>query len=116
MAEANLAGGGERGPASEANGSAETAEGVRVKPGRHREATLYKALAKAGGRDGRTLEQLRADARQAYDALELPVWRRSGFWTTNLHSLDLDALRSGPPPAPGEVPEVVSRTLPDIIG
>ena len=113
VAEANLAGRGERGPASEANGSAETAEGVRVKPGRHREATLYKALAKAGGRDGRTLEQLRADARQAYETLELPVWRRSGFWTTNLQSLDLDALRSGPPPAPGEVPEVVSRTLPD---
>ena len=61
VAEADVAGGGERGPASEANGAAETADGVRVKPGRHREATLYEALAKAGARDGRTLEQLRAD-------------------------------------------------------
>src|SRR2546423_1676236 len=112
VAEADVAGGGERARASEANAAAET-DGVRVKPGRHREATLYKALAKAGARDGRTLEQLRADARRAYDALELPVWRRSGFWTTNLQSLDLGALHSGPPPAPGEVPAVVSRTLPD---
>src|SRR5205814_1891514 len=44
----------------------------------------------------------------------LPVWRRSGFWTTSLQKLQLDALRG--PPAPSgttpAVPEVVERTLP----
>ena len=28
----------------------------------------------------------------AYEQLELPVWRRSGFWMTSLESLELDAL------------------------
>jgi Fe-S cluster assembly scaffold protein SufB len=88
----------------------------QAKPGRHREATLYHALAGAGANDGRTLAQLRAAALAAYETSELPVWRRSGFWTTTLESLDLDALSVPAPPdapAPGVVPDVVLRTLPD---
>src|SRR5438132_4516992 len=83
------------------------------KPGGHREATLYRALAGAGAGDGRTLAQLREAALSAYERLELPVWRRSGFWTTSLESLDLDALRTSRGDS-GEdaVPDVVQRTLP----
>jgi Fe-S cluster assembly protein SufD len=90
---------------------------AKVKAGRHREATLYQALAGAGAGDGRSLEQLRADARAAFQALELPVWRRSGFWTTSLQSLDPDLLseeRQAPDAgATAAVPEVVRRTIPD---
>jgi Fe-S cluster assembly scaffold protein SufB len=91
-------------------------EAVAVKPGRHREASLYHALAGAGDGDGRSLEQLRAAARAAYDVLELPVWRRSGFWTTNLQSLDVDAVKLDPATAgavSAGIPDVVTRTLPD---
>ena len=93
---------------------AETENGaspVRAKPGRHREATLYRALAGAGAGDGRTLTELREAALRAYEATELPVWRRSGFWTTSLESLDLDVLR--PSVDETAVPDVVSRTIPD---
>ena len=76
-----------------------------VKPGRHREATLYHALAGAGAGDGRTLAQLREAALERYETAELPVWRRSGFWTTSLQSLDLDALRR--PTADGAEPASV---------
>jgi Fe-S cluster assembly protein SufD len=101
---------------SEAGGAPARASGngtgaAQPKPGRHREATLYHALHGAGAGDGRTLEQLRAAATEAYERLELPVWRRSGFWTTTLQGLDLDALSTGA--AAGGVPDVVSRTLPD---
>ena len=96
-------------PAAATNG----ATPAQAKPGRHREATLYHALAGAGAGDGRTLAQLREAALAAYDASELPVWRRSGFWTTSLQSLDLDALSTQPSPAPDGVPDVVTRTLPD---
>ncbi len=97
---------------------------VAVKPGRHREATLYHALAGAGAGEGRTLAQLREKALAHYYTAELPVWRRSGFWVTSLETLDLDALMdqadetepgAGAPgaPAAGEIPEVVTRTLPE---
>jgi Fe-S cluster assembly protein SufD len=90
---------------------------VQSKPGRHREATLYQALHGAGAGDGvRSLAELRKAALAAYDTLELPVWRRSGFWTTTLQALDLDALELSPPGGEsggGEVPDVVTRTLPD---
>jgi len=87
---------------------------VAVKPGRHREATLYHALAGAGDGDGRTLEQLREVALAHFYSSELPVWRRSGFWSTSLESLDLEALQTDGTSAPsGQLPEVVSRTLPD---
>lgn len=85
-----------------------------AKPGGHREATLYRALAGAGAGDGRSVAQLRQAALGAYEALELPVWRRSGFWTTSLASLDLDELRtSRSDSGEGAVPEVVQRTLPE---
>jgi Fe-S cluster assembly scaffold protein SufB len=91
---------------------------VQVKPGRHREASLYHALAGAGAGNGRTLEQLREAALKTYETSELPVWRRSGFWTTSLQSLDLDALQTAGAGdsievEPGVVPDVVARTLPD---
>ncbi len=92
---------------------------VQVKPGRHREATLYHALHGAGAGHGpghRTLAQLREAALAHYYTSELPVWRRSGFWTTTLQTLDLDALQvqpDSPSPSPDAIPEVVTRTLPD---
>jgi Fe-S cluster assembly scaffold protein SufB len=84
---------------------------VQVKAGRHREASLYHALAGAGAGDGRTLAQLREAALKAYEASELPVWRRSGFWSTSLQSLDLDALATSV--TEDGVPDVVRRTLPN---
>lgn len=92
---------------SESNG----ATPVQVKAGRHREATLYEALHGAGGGDGRTLAQLREAALHAYESSELPVWRRSGFWSTSLQDLDLDALQTSVEET--GVPDVVTRTLPD---
>jgi Fe-S cluster assembly protein SufD len=99
---------------SPANGAAP----AQPKAGRHRESTLYQALAGAGAGDGRTLAQLREAALRAFESSELPVWRRSGFWTTSLETIDLDALQTDPGPEAfgGEraaVPDVVSRTLPD---
>jgi len=61
------------------------------KPGAAQEATLNAALAGRGA-GGAPLAQLRARASAAYDALELPRWRRSGFWQTSFQELDLDAL------------------------
>jgi Fe-S cluster assembly protein SufD len=75
-------------PSTTANGAA----AVAVKPGRHREASLYHALAGAGAGDGRTLAELRAAAKEAYEREELPVWRRSGFWTTTFAELDPELL------------------------
>ena len=103
------------------SGAADGGQAPRGKAGRHREATLYHALAGAGAGDGRTLAQLREAARAAYESSELPVWRRSGFWTTSLQSLDLDALEpfdggTASSPADGsraELPEIVTRTLPE---
>ena len=91
----------------QSNGSAP----VQMKAGRHREATLYEALAGAGAGDGRTLSQLREAALKAFEASELPVWRRSGFWTTSLESLDFDALENSL--HVDGVPDVVTRTLTD---
>src|ERR1035437_5382905 len=99
---------GEAARAAAGNGAA----AGKVKAGRHREGTLYHALAGAGAGDGRSLEQLREAAREAYERLELPVWRRSGFWTTTLAGLDLDALQTDPQATAG-VPDVVTRTLPE---
>jgi Fe-S cluster assembly protein SufD len=87
---------------------------TRSKPGRHREATLYHALAGRGAADGRTLQELRRAAQSAFEELELPIWRRSGFWTTTLQGLDLDALDTAGPGAGREgVPAVVEATLPE---
>jgi Fe-S cluster assembly scaffold protein SufB len=102
---------------------------IAVKPGRHREATLYHALHGAGVGDGRSLAQLREAALRVYESTELPVWRRSGFWTTSFEGLDLDALEvrhhvpgagagDDTSAAPGELgegalPEIVRATLPE---
>ncbi len=102
-------------PGGDANpsGDASPGGGVAVKPGRHREATLYHALHGAGAGDGRTLEQLREAALGVYESAELPVWRRSGFWTTSFEGLDLDALEVRHH-SPGEgVPAIVRETLPE---
>ena len=91
-------------------------ETVAPKPGRHREASLYHALHGAGaglaGREGRSPEAIREAAQLVFEASELPVWRRSGFWTTSLQELDLDELevRSH---APGALPELVRAGLPE---
>ncbi len=77
------------------------------KPGAAREATLNAALAGAGA-GGAPLAQLRARAQTAYDALELPRWRRSGFWQTSFQELDLDAL------AP--ITRAPDATVPAILG
>ncbi len=88
--------------------------GVAVKPGRHREATLYHALHGAGAGDGRTLEQLREAALRVYESEDLPVWRRSGFWTTSFEGLDLEALEvRHHTPGAGALPEIVRETLPE---
>jgi Fe-S cluster assembly protein SufD len=86
---------------------------VKVKPGRHREATLYHALAGAGAGAGRPLDELRGAALAAYEREDMPVWRRSGFWTTSFAELDLDALETRAHPLDSGVPEIVTRTLPD---
>jgi Fe-S cluster assembly protein SufD len=99
--------------------AAQTDTAAQAKPGGHREATLYRALHGAGAGDGRTLAELRASALHAFESQELPVWRRSGFWTTSLQALELDALsgvrgrsQAAADPA-AAVPEVVRRTLPE---
>jgi len=97
-------------PAGEA-GNGNGGAPVKAKAGRHREATLYTALDGAGAGDGRSLAELRESALKAFAAAELPVWRRSGFWTTSLQELDLDALENDVE-ARG-VPAVVTRTIPD---
>ncbi len=83
---------------------------VTPKAGRHREATLNRALAGAGAGDGRSLPELREAARAVYDEQTLPVWRRSGFWTTTLRDLDVEALRVAEH-APGQTPAIVGETL-----
>jgi Fe-S cluster assembly scaffold protein SufB len=112
-------GAGENGARPAGNGASPAGAGTAggaptapMKAGRHREATLYHALHGAGAGDGRSLAELREAAGAAFERLELPVWRRSGFWTTSLESLDLDSLATEPSPARG-VPDVVGRTLPE---
>ncbi|HWX73985.1 MAG TPA: SufD family Fe-S cluster assembly protein [Solirubrobacteraceae bacterium] len=95
------------------NGRANGAQASGAKPGGHREATLYSALHGAGAGDGRTLEELRGAALAAYESLDLPVWRRSGFWTTSLEKLELEALSAAPEADAGALPDIVQRTLPE---
>jgi Fe-S cluster assembly scaffold protein SufB len=99
----------------DANGSGANGSGaVAVKPGRHRESTLYHALHGAGAGDGRSLQELREAALAVYERSELPVWRRSGFWTTSFESLDLDALEVRHHEAgAGAVPQIARDTLPE---
>jgi Fe-S cluster assembly protein SufD len=69
----------------------EATETAAPKPGAAPAATLNEALAGAGS-DRASLSELRAQARAAYDRLDLPSWRRSGFWRTSFEDLDLEAL------------------------
>jgi Fe-S cluster assembly scaffold protein SufB len=102
------------GASSEATGTGPgVAASVAVKPGRHREASLYHALAGAGAGGGRTLAELREAAREAYERSELPVWRRSGFWTTSFSELDLEALAPREHSRDSGVPRFVSEAIPD---
>jgi Fe-S cluster assembly protein SufD len=104
-----------------ANGASPTGarEGIAVKPGRHREASLYHALAGAGAGTGRTLAELREQAERAFEQSELPVWRRSGFWTTSFAELDLEALATRTHTGTSEhtqdagVPEFVTSAIPE---
>jgi Fe-S cluster assembly scaffold protein SufB len=99
------------GAPDDANGAG---EGIAVKPGRHREASLYHALAGAGAGDGRkTLPELRETALEAFEHSELPVWRRSGFWTTSFSELDLGALAPREHAPDAGVPEFVGSAIPD---
>jgi Fe-S cluster assembly protein SufD len=84
-----------------------------TKPGAARQATLYQPLAGAGaGGNGRAPDEIRAAALEAFERLDLPSWRRSGFWTTSLRDLDLDALEAKHH-APGDPPAIVTETLGD---
>ena len=78
------------------------------KPGTPPQATLNSAL-DARGAGGEPLAVLRERAREAFETLELPYWRRSGFWQTSFANLDLATLgpvaREADPTA---VPEIVS--------
>jgi Fe-S cluster assembly protein SufD len=70
------------------------------KPGSAREATLNTALAGRGAGPA-PLAALRERARAAYEAEELPRWRRSGFWQTSFAEIDTGELRPithGPDP------------------
>jgi Fe-S cluster assembly scaffold protein SufB len=89
------------------------AEARSTKPGAARMATLSTALNGAGAGDGRSIDELRAAALEAYEAAELPTWRRSGFWTTSLRDLDLDALEPKHHEPGRGLPEVVSESVGD---
>jgi Fe-S cluster assembly protein SufD len=88
-------------------------EAVAAKPGRHREASLYHALAGAGAGDGRTLAELREAAERAFEESELPVWRRSGFWTTSFADLDLGSLAARVHASDPGVPDFVASSIPE---
>jgi Fe-S cluster assembly protein SufD len=83
-----------------------------TKPGAARAATLYRPLDGAGAGDGRSVEEIRAAALAAYEQLDPPSWRRSGFWTTSLRDVPLDELQPRHI-ADGGLPAVVSETLGD---
>ena len=108
-------------PASNGAAPARAPKGVAVKPGRHREASLYHALAGAGAGDGRSLAELREAALRAFEQSELPVWRRSGFWTTSFEELEDELLEPDEhlgkidptePATEMRIPEFVRSSLP----
>ena len=77
------------------------------KPGSAVEAKLNSALAGRGS-GGAPLAELRERARAVFESLELPSWRRSGFWKTSFQDLDLDALAPITRTADERLPEVLA--------
>jgi len=61
--------------------------------------------------DASWLDGARAEALAAYEAEPVPTWRRSGFWTTSLRKLDLDALAARRYDAVDELPSTVAAAL-----
>ena len=59
------------------------------------------------------LDSRRAEALVAYEAEGVPTWRRSGFWTTSLRNLDLDALEARRYEATDELPAPLVEALGD---
>lgn len=60
------------------------------------------------------LEDKRTAALAAYEAEPVPTWRRSGFWTTSLRELEIDALeprRYEPVNSEDELPDEVRAAL-----
>jgi Fe-S cluster assembly protein SufD len=84
-----------------------------TKPGAAQAATLNEALDGRGAADGRSVEELRQAGLAAYEALEMPTWRRSGFWTTSLRNLRLDELEPRHVDAGAGIPDVVREALGD---
>ncbi len=66
------------------------------------------------------VEDGRRRALEVYEREPVPTWRRSGFWTTNLRGLDLDALEArhhDPVDSLDELPDVVGEAVdPDELG
>ncbi len=52
-------------------------------------------------------------ALEAYESEPVPTWRRSGFWTTSLRGLDLDALEPKRYEPIEELPQIVKDDLGD---
>ncbi len=103
---------GSRSASESASGNGAAAPAAAVKPGRHREAALNHALAGRGaGGEGRPLAELREGALEVYEREPLPVWRRSGFWTTTLQELELERLEVRRH-APGDLGEAL-RGVPE---
>ncbi len=84
-----------------------------TKPGAARAATLYQALDGRGSADGRSVDELRTAALEVYEGSELPAWRRSGFWTTSLRDLDVDALSARPQAPDAGIPPIVAEAIGD---
>jgi len=62
------------------------------------------------------VEERRRAALEVYEREPVPTWRRSGFWTTHLRGLELEALEARRYDAVGsfdELPDVVRDALPD---
>jgi Fe-S cluster assembly protein SufD len=63
-----------------------------------------------------TLEADRQASLQAYESAEVPEWRRSGFWTTSLKELDLEALQTRyyePVTSRDQLPRIVQDVIAD---
>lgn len=59
------------------------------------------------------VDDRRRAALEAFEAEPVPTWRRSGFWTTSLRGLELDALEPKRYEPASELPELVREALGD---